>query len=523
MFTQQIHRYIFWLGTATMIVSLPLSPFLLSVGLFILVGNWIIELRFKEKLEALRNQPAIFFSMVIFTIHVLWLLNTSNWNYAIHDIKIKLPLLALPLIYGTSRPLNKKEFKATQYLFIGATLIATVISTYIFIGPVKDKPIDRRNASIIISHIRFALMYVLAIYMCMSIISREKRNVKFIFSIILLWLILYMFFIGAFTGVAIFIITFPFIIYYWGQRKAKENIRKILLWSVTTFSIIILLYLGYSIKRYTTREIINTDNLPKYTANGGIYRHNIKSPNYENKNRVWIYVCDSELRKSWNSISNYDYDGLTQKGQSVRPTLIRYLTSLGYTKDSLGVSKLDPEDIHMVEKGYSNYIFKYKWSVYPRLYTIYWEIENFLITGNPSGHSLLQRMAMVKNGFACFRRFPFFGTGTGDINDEIISQYKLSNSVLDPQWRFRPHNQYLTFLATFGLTGFILIVFFFIKALKEKRNNIDFTAMAFLLIVLLSMLTEDTLETQAGVNFFAFFFSILILGRDLNLSINESY
>ncbi len=516
MFSQQVHRYLFWLGTATMAISLPLSPFLLSVGLFILVGNWIIDLKLKEKFEAFKKHPSIFFFLVIFLVHIFWLLNTTNWHYALHDIKIKLPLLALPIIFGTSQPLDKKEFKLLQYVFIGAVFIASIVSTYIYLGFGNSKPIDNRNASIIISHIRFALMLVLSIYMCISIISKNNNAIKIIYSFIILWFIFYIFFIGAFTGFVIFIITFPFLIYYWAIIKAKAQIRKILLWSVASFLFFIILYLGYTIKRYTTRDEVNTKTLPTYTANGGVYLHDTISPYYENKNKVWLYVCDGELNRNWNAVSSYDYDGVTQKGQSVRHTVIRYLTSLGYTKDSLGISKLTPEDIRMIEHGYSNYLFKYKWSLYPRLYTIYWEIENYIITKNPSGHSLLQRLAMFKNGVACFKRFPLLGTGTGDINDEIVKQYNLSNSVLEAHWRFRPHNQYLTFLASFGLIGFLLIVVFFIKTLKQEKANIDFISLAFLLIVLLSMLTEDTLETQAGVNFFAFFFSIFFLGRDLN-------
>jgi hypothetical protein len=42
----------------------------------------------------------------------------------------------------------------------------------------------------------------------------------------------------------------------------------------------------------------------------------------------------------------------------------------------------------------------------------------------------------------------------------------------------------------------------------------DYFFLVFFVISTLSMLTEDTLDTQAGVTFYAFFTMLFLLGRD---------
>jgi hypothetical protein len=43
---------------------------------------------------------------------------------------------------------------------------------------------------------------------------------------------------------------------------------------------------------------------------------------------------------------------------------------------------------------------------------------------------------------------------------------------------------------------------------------LDYPAIIFFIIIVISMLWEDTLETQTGISFFAYFYSLFIFGRD---------
>jgi O-antigen ligase len=106
------------------------------------------------------------------------------------------------------------------------------------------------------------------------------------------------------------------------------------------------------------------------------------------------------------------------------------------------------------------------------------------------------------------------GTGTGDFRDEMLLQYKKDKSNLDEKYRYLPHNQYLTFLIAFGLTGFAIILFSVIYPVVISKAGKNILFSLFLMIVLLSMAGEDTLETHTGVTFFAYFYGLFVFGKD---------
>jgi hypothetical protein len=519
MLDSKAHRYIFIFGTIVIAIALPFSPLLLSIGQFILAGNWLMELDFKRKFKVLISRYSIFIFLSIYLVHVLWLLNSSNMSYALHDLKIKLPIFALPLIFGTTQPLSRHEFKVIIHFFLASVLIATLVSLIVFLGLTKIEPFDYRNLSIFISHIRYALLIVLSIYILLSLLICFKpyQYLKpWVYITVLGWFICFLVFLGAYTGVIVLLLGSPFALLFWLNSKEGRSYKVIGTLVLSTVLLGVIIYLGISVQKYRSREIIDETKLEQYTANGNKYSHYSNNFDYENDERVWLYVCEKELKTEWEKRSSFKYDGMDKKGQFLRTTLIRYLTSMSVHKDSVGVSKLLPKDIEMIEKGYTNYIYKNRLSVYSRLYQLFWEIESYIKSGNPSGHSLTQRVEYSKNALNAIERHFWFGTGTGDVNDQIQLQYDIDKTLLPEQWQFRAHNQFITLFLTFGLIGFVFIISIIVFTLRFERSNIDFISFSFLLIVLFSMLNEDTFETQAGASFFAFFISLFIFGRKLS-------
>jgi O-antigen ligase len=78
----------------------------------------------------------------------------------------------------------------------------------------------------------------------------------------------------------------------------------------------------------------------------------------------------------------------------------------------------------------------------------------------------------------------------------------------------RAHNQFLTIFAAFGIFGLLWFLATLILPPLILKVRRDYYFNFFLVISILSMLNEDTLETQAGVTFFAFFYVIFLFGRD---------
>jgi TM2 domain-containing membrane protein YozV len=248
---------------------------------------------------------------------------------------------------------------------------------------------------------------------------------------------------------------------------------------------------------------------------GNTYTHEPQRKDTENGNLVWIYLCEDELRREWNRFSSMKFDGNDKKGQVLKYTLIRYMTSAGLTKDSSGFSAMTPADISCVERGITNRNF-HAWSPWrSKVYEIIWQIDYFRNGGNPSGHSITQRLVYARTGLNIFLRNPLLGTGTGDLKLEFLKQYEDERSVLDKAHRLS-HNQFLNFLITFGIIGTIIIMWsLFFPFISEKRFE-EYMPAVFMILLVLSMLWEDTLDTHTGVSFFAYFYSVFIFGTENN-------
>ena len=118
----------------------------------------------------------------------------------------------------------------------------------------------------------------------------------------------------------------------------------------------------------------------------------------------------------------------------------------------------------------------------------------------------------METGFEIIKEHPIIGVGTGDVQDVFNEKHQADGIVSEKYWR-RAHNQYLTYFITYGIIGGIYFLFFlFYPIVKQNRTN-DLLYVSFFSIMLLSMLTEDTLETQVGITFFAFFNTLLILKK----------
>jgi hypothetical protein len=265
-----------------------------------------------------------------------------------------------------------------------------------------------------------------------------------------------------------------------------------------------------SLGRFYDVEEIDPEKIEETTVNGNAYSHDFSKGFIENGHYTWLYLCEVELKKEWNRVSDYDYDGRDGNGNRIRHTLIRYMTSKGLRKDSAGLAKLSIEDIRMIEGGKTNYLQGRKFSLYNKLYEIIWQIDVFRKQGNPSGHSVTQRILYLQAAWDIFTDRPWTGVGTGDVVKSYASYYEEVDSLLSDRWRLRAHNQLMTFLLTYGIFGFIWILVGFLYPVYLERKWKDYFMIMFLLVGFFSMLNEDTLETHTGVSFFAFFYALFL-------------
>jgi hypothetical protein len=78
---------------------------------------------------------------------------------------------------------------------------------------------------------------------------------------------------------------------------------------------------------------------------------------------------------------------------------------------------------------------------------------------------------------------------------------------------FSSHNQFLNIAVLFGLLGLLWFLFAIIyPPLKLNKFN-DYFFLVFFIIMIVSMLTDDTLNTQPGATFVSFFYALFLWGR----------
>jgi hypothetical protein len=506
---QKYHSYIYIFSLILLVAGLPLSKFLISLSQIILICNWLLEGGLKAKFSAFfKNKAALAVSSVLL-LHVFGLLYTSDFDYAYKDIRIKLPLLVLPLVISTSEPLSIRTKHLVLKFLIAAITFSTLVSTLILTDVIHRQIADVRYVSIFISHVRLSLLICIAIFTCIYFFTHsEERKWRWIFAGIAAWLFSYLILVESMTGMSALFITAIAFCLYKGIRSERTVLKYTVLLGITAC----FAYTGYVVystyQRYSNIDVIDESKLETHTAKGNLYKHDAANGLTENGHYVWIYYSEDELREEWNKRSKLDFDGKDKRGNVLRYTLVRFMTSKDLRKDAEGMQLLSDEEIRVIEKGIAN--VDYMSSLKGRISEIIWEIQLYEKTGDANGHSITQRFEFWKAATGIIRDNPIFGVGTGDLQTAFAEQYKKNDTSLSNEWRLRSHNQYMSIAAAFGLFGLVWFLFALIyPAIKLKRFS-DFLYFTFFIVAMVSFLTEDTLETQVGVTFFAFLNSFLL-------------
>ena len=510
-------RPLLMIGLCLLLIGLPLSLFLTSLSQFFLAGSFILEGSWKKKLgRFFSNRMALLLAGVWF-MHAIGMAWTTDLQEGLHDLRVKLPLLLLPLILAGSGPLLPEQFRFLLRLFVASVTTATLILTAVLIGWIPVEIHDVRDIFIFkISHIRFALFTCLAIVICYWLPNdAHARGTKSNWIIALLiagWLSFFLMITASATGLLILLFLLFILITHTLFTRISTRLR-IALGVLMVGSMLIVI--NYITGIYKEVNVIHDypGKSEAYSAEGTFYLNEPLRHDYENGYRVWCYISDPELQREWNKRSHYPYDSLDARGQLLRSTLIRFLSSKGLRKDAEGVAHLRPEEIKGIENGIANINYLTMSTIQIRLREIVWEFTDYRISGDANGHSITQRLEFWRAASWLIERSPIIGIGTGDMPQGFRTAYTSLGSRLSQKSQLRSHNQYLALCVAFGLLGLIYFLTVVVLPFFLTANSRDTLFLGFWLIVMASMLTEDTLETQPGATFFALFFALFLFSR----------
>jgi len=508
---QAAHRTIFLGGIVLLAAGIPTSHFLMSVGGLALSANWLAEGGYVRKFRTLTVHRAALAFLAIYLIHVLGMIYTADWAFGMKDLRIKLPFLALPVISGTSEGLRPKEYRMVLMVFVAAVIFGSLRSLWELL---TAQVTDVRQISVFISHIRFSLSVCLAIFILGYSLHQDwypARAVRGLQFLLLLWLGVFLFLLQSFTGLMVMGATLVLLLLFYGWRAESLRRRMLLTGLGLLLPLLTVIYV-YSLVRvvHPDREV-DFSALEDRTALGNLYHHDTLNRQTVNGYPIWIYLAEEEMKEAWAERSAMAFDGKDNKGHDLRDILIRYLSSKGLRKDAAGLAQLSDEEIRLIENGVGNARCGGYNVIRSRICKILWEYETYKWTGDPSGHSVLMRWEYWNTAWGIIRGHPVLGVGTGDLKQAFARQYELMGSTLDPKWRLRSHNQYLAVFAAFGLLGLLIFLGGLFLPPRWRRPEMPFLFASFFIIALLSMVSEDTMESQAGATFIAFFYSYLLL------------
>lgn len=501
--------------------SLTLSPFMMSVSQLLLLLVWLfMGDPVKVKLGRFFHDKIAILLVSLYLLHVVGLVYTSDFAYAFKDLRVKLPLLILPLVLSTVKPLPKKYFDLLLLVYVASIFVASCFSFGIWL---RHDYGDVREISRFVSHIRFCLNIVLVIgIMAYYLYTRpEPWWERLLQGILILWFLFQLHILESISGylaLAGMVAGTLLYVYFTVIRKALWRVLAIVV--MVGIPLVAAIWLCHMVRPMMATPKVDFETLDKKTSLGNDYWHDTVCFPAENGRYVGLYFCRPEMREAWNRRSQLDYDGQTLNGEILEATLARYLTSKDLRKDADGVAALTDDDIRCVEQGIANYE---NWShpgLRSRLSATVFEYQQYRRHNNPNGGSLSQRIEYTRASLYLIGKHPVFGVGTGDIPNAYQQAYDELDSPLQPEFRHKAHNQYLSITVGFGIIGLAIFLFILLYPFCSSGRYRTYLYTIFLIILLLSMLPEDTIESQAGVTWFAFFNSLLIFAlgnREENL------
>jgi len=403
--------------------------------------------------------------------------------------------------------LEKKIRERLFHFFTISVLVSTLISLFIFFGWSKVEVHDIRDISPFISHIRLALLVCIA----MVLLYDDFKNYRRWINLLLIgWFFAFLILLQSLTAIII-IAAFAFIAMVITLLDKSKSIFVRAIGGAGIVSIVLVS--GYFYKLVFIDSIkpiqVNESRLLKYTPSGNTYYSLPKRQDIENGHPVWINICDKELDEAWRErtgLSIYEYN---QSGYQYYYTAIRFISSKGWSKDRNAVMSLSQKEINAIKNGCSNVEQIYHKGMRMRIKNLGWEYRQYFYNDYVSGQSFTQRLAYWSTGLTIFKQNWLVGVGTGDVDIAFKQQYANDKSKLEEKWRLRTHNQYITLGIAFGVSGVVLLLTVLFYPVLFHYKKLGFVFSSFLLIAAISMLSEDTLETQAGITFFVFLYCLL--------------
>jgi O-antigen ligase len=497
------------LGWALTLFGMPLSNPVMSLGLFVFAAAWLFDRwRGGEAVQPSKGLLAGVLGLAI--VQLMALLWSEDVGAGVRLLKNEGPFFAFVLLAATGRWDREWAGRWAPRMLGGAVLVASIAMwSYGWWRESQGEFLRARDWSPFISHVRFSLLVAWAAGWW-TLLALQGRMPPLAVVVLVA--------VGgatvARTGSVTGALLLPVAVGGAVWLEARSWVVRGLLAGGAGG---VLVVAGVAVW-HLRAQYPDPAGLENHTPYGGVYTHALDKSLQENGTFVWTYVCAQELDSAWLARTGRPLAGSDGRGQDLRTTAIRHLSSLGLRKDADGVAALSDASIAHIFQGIPTVSELQHRGLRRRWDVLAFEWANRRDGGDPSGNSVVQRIEFARAAVWVVVHYPWIGVGTGDVEPGLAHAYDEVNSPLDPEFRLRPHNQYLTLLVEAGP----MALFAWLVALAsvwKLPGTWTSAARMFILLLAVSCLTEDTLETQAGATFagvfMGFFAGAAAAGRPL--------
>jgi O-antigen ligase len=119
------------------------------------------------------------------------------------------------------------------------------------------------------------------------------------------------------------------------------------------------------------------------------------------------------------------------------------------------------------------------------------------------------RIERWKGAMELIKKSPLIGYGTGDEILVLKTKYVEKELFISYLESFNAHNEYLSFMLKNGIIGLLIFLAALIYYLRLAIKNKNFMYVSFLILMIIGFFTENILDANKGIYFFAFFNTFL--------------
>jgi hypothetical protein len=499
---------LYLLSLGVFLIALPTSIALISISSVAMLVVWVLTGDYKTKWNRLIHNKSALLLMSIPLLYLIGLCFTHHFYIGIQEFNKSIYWFVFAFILGSSPPISKKVTGWLLGIYILAVSVAAgvALGKLFFIDAINF--FDFRKVTWV-DHIPFSYQIAFAVWLIFSFFYQEKFSAlaKILLAFLILFLIVSLFSLKSFTGYLYFgVMSFTAFILL--IIKTKNKILKYSFFGLAIFILLFpIFYLKSCVKKFYTTTEYTVDEIATHTSKGNLYHHNFADKMKENGNYVGLFFCGEELIPLWNEHSKKPYNSITSDGYPLKSVIIRYMTSKGLPKDAEGFSQLTQKDIENIENEIPNYIFaENNLSVYPRIYAIIWEMDQYRMGRNPNQKTLAQRIDLAILALHIVEKHFWVGVGLGNSADAYQEVIVQSDAKLLFPKTGSSHNQYLNYMIRFGILGALYILGVLTYVFIKGRKNNPFLITIFFVGMLAANFGDANWETFVGLNYFAFFF-----------------